>query len=126
MVETPRKRKTTDLSIDKVLDRKRRTRQPRLALPMASIVEDRSADNVEEDEDDEGLPSIRFLPRVVCTQLQRNTNITESSHNGASPTDQSVLELSSPTSEQQQQQPIYVVEEESNFFVTKLMCKFCI
>ena len=85
-----------------------------MALPMASTVENRLANNEEEDEDDEGLPPITFLPRVVCTQLQRNTTSTESSHNAPSPADQSVLQLSSPTSAEQQQ-PIYVVEEESKF-----------
>lgn len=81
---------------------------------MASTVENRLTDE-EYDEDDEGLPAISFLPRVVRTQLQRSTSGTASSHNGvASPAERVVLQASRPVSEQQQQ-PIYVVEEESNY-----------
>lgn len=116
MVETPRKRKVTDLSIDRNVDKKRRTKQSRTMalLPMASTVENRfpSQENYDEDEDD-GLPPITFLPRVVRTQVQRNSSGTASAHNGVSTVDQTVLQLSSPISEQRQP-PIYVVEEEDS------------
>ena len=117
MVETPRKRKVTDFSLDRTVDKKRRTKQAQvMALPMGPTVENRLPDqeNYEEDEDD-GLPAITFLPRAVRTQIQTNTSATAS--NGVSTADDSVLQLSSPISEQRQP-PVYVVEEEGNF-ITK-------
>ena len=115
MVETPRKRKVTDFSTDRIVDKKRRTKQARvMALPMGSTVENRLPDQENDEEDDEGLPEITFLPRAVRTQIQRNTSATASTHNGVSTPDQSVIQLSSPISEQRQP-PVYVVEEEGNF-----------
>lgn len=119
MVETPRKRKVTDFSIDRIVDKKRRTKQPRvMAVPMASTVENRlpNQGNDNEEDDDEGLPAITFLPRMVRTQIQRNTSDTASTHNGVPAADQSVLQLSSPISEQRRP-PILVVEEEGNFII---------
>lgn len=115
MVETPRKRKATDFSIDRIVDKKRRTKQARvMALPMGSTVENRLPEEENEEEDD-GLPEITFLPRAVRTQIQRNTSATASTQNGVSTADHSVLDLSSPVSEQRQP-PVYVVEEEGNFY----------
>lgn len=115
MVETPRKRKVTDFSIDRIVDKKRRTRQPRMAVPIptASTVENRFPNEGDEDDDEEGLPVITFLPRAVRTQIQRNASSTANTDDGASSADQSILQLSSPISEQRQP-PIYVVEEEGN------------
>ena len=117
MVETPRKRKvTTDFSVDRIVDKKRRNKQPRMALPIdvpiSSTVESRSP--VEEDDED-GLPPINFLPRVVRTQIQRSISDTAATHDSVPTPDRSVVTLSSPISEQRRP-PVYVVEEEGNFY----------
>ena len=111
MVETPRKRKITDFSIDRIVDKKRRNKHPRMAVPISSTVENRSPEEEEDEED--GLPPITFLPRVVRTQIQ-NISDTAGTHDSVPTPDQSVVQLSNPISEQQRP-PIYVVEEEGNF-----------
>jgi len=76
MLETPRKRKVSDST-----DRKRKAKQPRVSITMASSVENVQPDNSILDEDDEGLPAIPFLPRpIVVRTEQRNTNSAASSH----------------------------------------------
>ena len=111
MVETPRKRKVTDLCIDGIADKKRRNKQPRMAVPIASTEDWFPEEDDEEDED--GLPAITFLPRVVRTQVIRATSNTAGTHDSVSTPDRSVVQLSSPISEQRRP-PIYVVEEEGN------------
>lgn len=115
MVETPRKRKVTDFSIDRIVDKKRRTKQPPVAVPMASTEASTVPENRlnEEEEDDEGLPPITFLPRSIRNQIQRNASSTTSSHQGVTTADQSVMQPSRPLVEQRNP-PVYVVEEESN------------
>ena len=112
MVETPRKRKVTDFSIDRIVDKKRRNKQPRMAIPISSTIENRSP--VEEDDDEDGLPPINFLPRVVRNEIQRSISDTAGTHDSVPTPDRSVVTLSSPISEQRRP-PIYVVEEEGNF-----------
>ena len=118
MVETPRKRKVTDLCIDGIVDKKRRNKQPRMAVSIVST-EDRL---LPEEEDEDGLPPITFLPRVVRTEAHRTTSNTAGTHDrehdrvhdSVSTPDRSVVQLLSPFSEQRRP-PIYVVEEEGNF-----------
>ena len=107
MVEAPRKRKIPDFSIDRIVDKKRRNKGPPVAVPMASTVPE---DRLSEEEDDDGLPAISFLPRPVRDQIQRNTNSMASSHDGIPTADQ--LQPSLMPISEQRQSPVYVVEEE--------------
>ena len=90
-----------------------------MAVPIASYVDNRSPEE-EEEEDEDGLPPITFLPRTARTQIQRSINNTGGTHDSVSlpanpRPDHSVVQLSSPITEQQRRPPIYVVEEEGCF-----------
>lgn len=117
MVETPRKRKITDFSIDRIVDKKRRNKHPRMSVPIdvpiSSTVENRSPAVEEEEDDEDGLPPINFLPRAVRTQIQRSISDTAATDGVPTP-DRGVVTISSPISEQRRP-PIYVVEEEGIF-----------
>jgi len=110
MLETPRKRKVSDST-----DRKRRTKQPRVSITMASSIEHVQADNSIMDEDDEGLPAIPFLPRVLRTE-QRNTNSAASSQ----PTNRTVVNLSD--SEPLTEEPSIIVTNETSNQIFALIC----
>jgi len=110
MLETPRKRKFSDST-----DRKRRTKQPRVSITMTSSTEHVQADNSMLDEDDEGLPAIPFLPRIVRAE-QRNTNSAASSQL----TNRAVVNLldSEPLTEE----PSIIVMNETSKHIFTLIC----